>query len=94
LAALCNRAGIDEEVRGADEPFCHGCRGLDGEPFVQQGCINALAQRGQGFRQDNMLLSALPLDRLKATGVHDGTVRAPAVTDGFVGSAPLMFEPL
>src|SRR5215470_10203140 len=41
-----------------------------------------------------MLLSAIPLDSLDATGVHDGKVRAQAVTDGFVRSAYLMFEQL
>src|SRR5215510_3452332 len=41
-----------------------------------------------------MLLSAIPLDSLDATGVHDGKVRAQAVTDGVVGRADLMFEQL
>ena len=94
LAALFNRKGIDEEVRRADQPLLHSGRRLDGQQFVHQDFIKALAKLGQGFGQDKMLRSAVPLDSFDATGVHDGQVRAPAVTDGVVGSAYLRFEQL
>jgi len=84
LAALCTRKGIDEEVRRADEPLLHGRRGLDGEQFVHQGVIKTMAKLGQRFGQHKMLLRAVPLDHLDATGVHDRKVGAQAVTDVFV----------
>ena len=76
LAALCNRAGIDEEVRWADEPLLPTSPGLDGEQFVHQGFVKALAKLGEGCGQHNMLRRTVEVDDRDATGVHDGKVGA------------------
>jgi hypothetical protein len=94
LAALVHRKGLDEEVRRADQPLLHGSRDVDGEQFVHQGCIKTLAKLDQRFGPHNMLLRAVPLDSLNATGVHDSKVGAQAVTEVFVRGAHRVFEQL
>ena len=51
LAALFRGKGIDEEVGRADKPLVHRSGSLDGQQFVHQGLIKALAKLGEDFGQ-------------------------------------------
>ena len=68
-------------MRWADQPFVHGCGRLNGEQLIHEGLVNAAAKLAEGLGQDKVGLRRIELILTEATGIHDGKVRAQAMTD-------------
>jgi hypothetical protein len=71
LATLFGGEGIDEQMRRADQAPLHGCSGLDGQPFIDQGLVETAAKLGQGFGQHKVGLRIVELNVFYITGRHD-----------------------
>jgi len=69
-APLRTRKGVHHQVGRAHQPGLHRGRRLDRQPCLHQWGIETTATRGEHFRQHNMLLGAIPLDRAEPTGIH------------------------
>lgn len=92
LAALLRGEGINKQRGRADEALWHGGSRLDGRQLIHQCCIDAVAERGQGLRQDKGSLGAVSLDLTKPTGIHHRHIGAQTLADGFIGGVQFVFE--
>jgi hypothetical protein len=79
-------------VRRADQAVLHRGGRLDGQQFCHQRLVEPTAKLGEHFRQDNMLLGAIYLDRADPTGIHHRHVGPHSATDLFVGTGQFMFQ--
>lgn len=92
LAALLRGAGIDKQRGRADEALWHGGRRLDGHQRLQQLCIDAVAELGQGRGQDKVRLGAISLDLTEPTGIPHRHIGAHTLADVFIGGPQFVFE--
>jgi hypothetical protein len=94
LRALCTRQGVDDEGRRAHQSLVHGPSGLDGDELLHEGLVQAAAQLAERGGEHAMGLRRLEVVLASATSVHDRAGGAHPVTDGLIGGAPCMLEPL
>jgi hypothetical protein len=92
LAALFRRKGIDEQMCRADQVLVHGCRRLDGQPFIDQCLVETAAKLGQGFGQHKVGLRTAKLDVFDATGIHHRHVGTQPLTDRFIGGTHCVLQ--
>jgi hypothetical protein len=69
---------------GADQALLHSRSGLDGQQFLHQGFVEAIAKLGKHFGQDKVLLGAVHPDDCDSAGVHHGKVGPQPATNLFV----------
>src|SRR5262245_38953255 len=79
-------------MRRTDQPFVHGGGSLHGEEFIHERFVNATTKLAQRLGQHKVGLRGIDLILAEAAGIHDGKVRAQAMTDILIGGAQFMLE--
>ena len=93
LTALLTRQGSDDKRGGPDQARLHRRRRLHGEACIHARLIATTTQRAQRLGPHTGGWRGLALRRAAATGIHDGNVRAPAMTALLSGGAQGMLAP-